>query len=328
MTEINKRKIIQIEAFDEPEISKMKAAVTDDFYIKNIYGNTDKKTLKEELKDAEVVIGAPPLSLLLEPEVNCPKLKFVQMVWAGTDMYTAVEEKFPSEQIMLANGSGAYGLIMSQFVIGMTLSVMLNFNDYHRQQTAKIWERRGPVQSLDHARVLIFGAGDIGTAVAQRLQGFDAYCIGVCRNVDKKRPYFNELCTLENAEKYIPSADVIVCCIPNNAATVGYMDRTKIGLMKESAVIVNVGRGNFIDCMALNDALNNRKIWGAALDVTSPEPLPKDHPLWENPRCMITPHASGASFGHFKETEKILCDIVCENLKRYCDGEEIKNRIY
>lgn len=115
--------------------------------------------------------------------------------------------------------------------------------------------------------LMIFGAGDIGSAIAKRFEGFDTYTIGVCRNVEKQRPFFDEL-------------------------------------------------------------LKCGHLWGAALDVTNPEPLPKDHPLWSNPRCMITPHASGATFEHLEATEDLLCEIVCDNISRYCNGEEIKNRIY
>jgi len=91
---------------------------------------------------------------------------------------------------------------------------------------------------------------------------------------------------------------------------------------------VNVGRGNFIDCMALNQLLKEDKIWGAALDVTNPEPLPEDHPLWNNPKCMITPHASGGAFDMAKETEDLLCSVVCDNISRYCQGKIIINKIY
>ena len=106
------------------------------------------------------------------------------------------------------------------------------------------------------------------------------------------------------------------------------MNYRRLNAMKEGAIIVNVGRGNFIDCMALDDVLRSNHLWGAALDVTNPEPLPINHPLWNNPKCMITPHASGTTFKHLDATENLLCDIVCDNLSRYCDGTEIRNRVY
>lgn len=99
-------------------------------------------------------------------------------------------------------------------------------------------------------------------------------------------------------------------------------------MMKKNSIIVNVGRGNFIDCAALNEELNNGHLRGAALDVTNPEPLPAEHPLWENPRCIITPHASGVVFGHLKQTEALLCQLTSENLRRYRNQEKLKNQIF
>lgn len=213
------------------------------FCIKQLVSNYETEELKREILDAEIIIGQPPLALLQNPEINCPKLKMIQMTWAGTDIYMPGDMSFPKGKIALANASGTYGMIMSQFVIGMILSVMLNFKDYHTQQQNKIWEKRGPIRSLDHAKVLIYGAGDIGSAIAKRLIRFDAYCIGVCRNTEKTRDYFHELCTLEDAHRYLPDADIVIGCIPNTEETEGYMNYQRLKSMKKDAIIVNVGRG-------------------------------------------------------------------------------------
>ena len=126
----------------------------------------------------------------------------------------------------------------------------------------------------------------------------------------------------------MPAADVVVCCIPNSSQTAGFMDSRRLKMMKKNSIVVNVGRGNFIDCAALNEELNNDHLWGAALDVTNPEPLSAEHPLWENPRCIITPHASGVAFGHLKQTEALLCQLTCENLRRYRNQKKLKNQIF
>lgn len=328
---MTERKLLILEPIQEKHLEEIKKTVKDSFIIKQLKqlpNSCSREELKAELKDAEIVIGQPPLDLLQNPEVNCPKLKLIQMTWAGTDIYTRSEFDFPKDRIVLANASGAFGMVMSQFALGMILSVMFNFKDYHIQQQNRIWEKKGPVKSLDKAKVLIFGAGDIGSAIAKRLTGFDAYCIGVCRNTDKPRAYFNETCSLEDAQRYFPDADVVIGCIPNTFETEKYMNYERLKSMKEDAIIVNVGRGNFIDCMALDELLRNGHLFGAALDVTDPEPLSKDHPLWSNPKCMITPHTSGTTFGHLDATEDLLCEIVCDNLSRYCKGEEIINRVY
>lgn len=324
---MSNRKILILDPFRAKHINLIKEAAAD-FTVESLPGDCSEEALLAQLQDAEIVIGQPPMKYIQDRANICPELKFIQMTWAGTDIYTRSSDPFPKDSILLANASGTFGMIMSQFVVGMTLSLMLNFKAYHAQQDQKFWERRGPIESLDHAKVLIYGAGDIGSAIAKRLQGFDAYTVGVCRNTAKVRPYFDELCTLEEAEKFLPEVDVVVGCIPNSEETCGYLNEKRLRSMKQGAVLVNVGRGNFIDCMALNDVLQEGLLWGAALDVTNPEPLPADHPLWENPRCMITPHASGATFGHLEATEDMLCEIICDNIQKYCNGETIRNKIF
>lgn len=318
------KKILVLDAFSDDHISQMNEAAGDGFVV----GRLDGRDIREALLEASIVIGQPDMELIQNPAVNCPDLKLIQMTWAGTDKYTRSSLKFPEESISLCNASGAYGLVISQFVIGQILTLMLNFKTYHNQQQNKIWERRGPIKSLHNARVLIYGAGDIGTNTAKRLTGFDAYTIGVCRDKTKKREYFDELCTLEEAEKYLSDADVVVCCIPNSEQTEGYFDRTRLSLLKKNAIIVNVGRGNFIDLDSLNELIDKGLIYGAALDVTNPEPLPADHPLWENERVMITPHASGVAFDHLRATEDLLCKIACDNIRNLIEGKPLINRIY
>ena len=322
------RKILITEPFRNSDIEKIKEAAGEEFLINQIVEDWDSEEVKKELADAEVVIGQPPMSFLANKANTCPRLKFIQMTWAGTDMYTLSDTKFPEGEILLANASGTFGMVMSQYVIGMILSVMLDFKGYNKQQEERVWKRRGPVKSLDHARVMIFGAGDIGTSVAKRLTGFDAYCIGVCRDTKRERDYFDKLITLDEVQDYLKDIDVVVGCIPNNSDTKEFMNFERLSAMKEGSIIVNVGRGNFIDCIALNELLDKGHLWGAALDVTNPEPLPIEHPLWNNPKCMITPHSSGASFGMLEDTIDLLCDIVCDNISRYKNCEEIRNRIY
>lgn len=321
------RELLVLEPFNDSQIEEFARVAGPEFKTVRV-SNSDEDSIKNALKTAEIVIGVPSPELIRNPEVDCPNLKLVQMTWAGTDIYTRGEIPFPSAHMNLCNARGAYGMVISQFVIGQILSIMLHFKTYHLNQEREIWQRKGNIKSLEGAKVLIFGAGDIGTNTAKRLTGFDAYTIGVCRDTTKARPYFNELTTLDNARKYLPEVDVIVCCIPNTKDTEGYFDADTLKLIKNDAIIVNVGRGNFIDNIALNEELNNGHLFGAALDVTNPEPLPENHPLWSNPRCFITPHASGVGFGHLDKTVDLIADIAIRNIKHYIAGEELENKIY
>ena len=111
--------------------------------------------------------------------------------------------------------------------------------------------------------------------------------------------------------------------LPGNASTYHVLNRERIGLLKPNAIVLNVGRGTAIDTDALSDALYAGKITGAALDVTDPEPLPADHPLWSAPGALITPHISGGY--SLPETLAQICDIFAENLERFRKGEPLRN---
>lgn len=287
---------------------------------KAVLRQTDARANSDEmralLQESDVVLGEPAPELLAE---GTP-VRWVQMSWAGTDLYTRSNIPFP-KGVRLTNVAGtAFGHIISQFVVGQIIAIAQNFPAYVRLQERAQWMGVGPVMSLENANVLIFGAGDLGGLTAKRLMGFDAHCTGVCRDVAKPRPHFERLVTLDEAESLLPEAHVVVNCLPNTDETAGWLDERRLRLMRKGSILANVGRGNFVDCNALARVLAEGHLRGAALDVTEPEPLPHSHPLWQEPRCFITPHQAGGSFGKSFGTEDRICDVCCENLRRYVSG--------
>ncbi len=283
----------------------------------NVGANSDE--MRTYLAQSDAVIGEPAPALLNEGT----SVRWVQMTWAGTDLYTRSTIPFP-DGVRLTNVAGAaYGHIISQYILGQVIAIMQNFPTYVRQQERELWKCAGGVQSLDNTQVLIFGTGDIGLCTARRLQGFDATIVGVCRNTSRPRPGFHTLVSLEDAERFLPTSDVVINCLPNTNDTARWMNEQRLNLMKEGSILVNVGRGNFIDCQALARVLSTGRLRGAALDVTDPEPLPAGHPLWQEPRCVITPHEAGGAFGKSTGTEDRICDVCCENLHRFVHNEPL-----
>ena len=138
---------------------------------------------------------------------------------------------------------------------------------------------------------------------------------------------YDKMVTLEQLDEVLPEADIIVCALPHTPETVGLLNRHRLGLMKPDAVLVNGGRGSLIDQDALCELLQAGHFWGVGLEVTSPEPLPKGHPLWDQPRLMITPHAAGNSFGPGSPLERKIWDHMIRNVTAYLRGEPIKNQI-
>lgn len=316
------RKLLILVPFKEYHMERIRRAAGDDFTIEFHPNGLPEEELRTALSDAEVVIGEPAPHLLHETD----SVKWVQMTWAGTDLYTRGKVPFPAG-MRLTNASGGFGNLISQYVVGQTLSIMQNLPGYREQQMQENWSDMGPVASLEGATVMIFGAGNIGSEVARRLEGFDCTIMGICRRPHENRTYFDSLFTLDQAEMLLPLADVVVGCIPNTPETAHFLNEDRLRRMKKGAVLVNVGRGNFIDCEALARVLAEGRLRGVALDVTDPEPLPVGHPLWKEPRCVITPHVSGGSFGRHKVTEDLICEICCKNLMKWRDGAKLNNVI-
>lgn len=321
-------KVLVIVPFKEDHMARICEAAGPDATVEQLVIKDPKPfdtTLQDAIKQADVVIGEPPLKMLRADGVQ---VKWVQSTWAGTDMYTDSVQGFPQGMILTNVAGAAYGHIMSQYVVGQILAITQNLGMYARQQLTTSWTDLGANMSLEGANVLIYGAGDIGQHVAKRLASFDcARITGVCRSTDRPRPHFDELVSLQRAELLLPNADVVVGCIPSSPQTKKYFNDRRLRLIKQGGVLVNVGRGNFIDNEALNVVLSEGLLRGAALDVTDPEPLPRNHPLWRNPRCLITPHISGGAFAHSDGTEERICEICCENLRRYRAGEELAHRV-
>lgn len=282
------------------------------------------QALREALTRCEVIIGEVPTRLLRGDGVS---VKWLQSTWSGVDAYTGKGTHFP-EGIMLTNAAGAYGHTISQFVVGQILAIAQNTGMYARYQSSMAWKDLGAVMSLEGTRVLVFGAGDLGQQVAKRLSGFDVASItGVCRDTEKPRMGFDKLVSLARAEQLLGQSDVIVGCLPSTSGTVRWLGERRLQLIKQGAILVNVGRGDFVDCTALARMLETGQLRGAALDVTDPEPLPVKHPLWRCKNCLVTPHVAGGAFGKSDKTEANITAIVCDNLKRYAEGRELVNRV-
>lgn len=282
----------------------------------------------EIINDADIIIGEPDIADILDNQ----KLKWVQMTWAGTDKYTtqkalAGNKKGFPKSVMLSNASGSFGDIMSEYALGAVLSVYHRFPSYQKQQEKQIWCDAGAEDSLFGKTVLLLGAGDIGTKVAQKCKAFSMHTIGMRRDVSKKPDVFDEMYELSALDEILPKADLVICSLPDKPNTRGLLSKDRLLMMKSDAVLLNMGRGTILDCFVLDNVLKSGHLKAAILDVTSPEPLPKEHPLWKNDKVMITPHIAGPSIAHAKITQNHIVDLCCDNLKRFFGGEEILHLI-
>lgn len=284
----------------------------------------DKVQEQECMRNANIIIGEPDLALIRQNDV----LEWVQMTWAGTDKYTikSSDYGFP-KHVQLTNMSGAFGIIMSEYAIGAILALYRHFPTYWQQQKNAIWMDAGAEDSLYGKMVLLLGTGDIGSNLAKRLKAFGTTNIGIRRDITKIPDGFDEICGFEQLDELLTRADIVACSLPNKPQTRNLLTKERLLKMKKEAVLLNMGRGGLMDTNVLADVLETGHLKGVVLDVSSPEPLPKEHPLWKCDRVMITPHIVGPSIGHCPATQDRIVDACCENVKRYFLGEALLHKI-
>lgn len=273
------------------------------------------------LKNAHIIIGEPRN----EDFQYCENLELMHSPSSGVNYYLN-GGKFP-EGVILCCMTGGYGNVLAEHMLGLTLSLCRRLPEYHDQQKEHLWQLRKYDKQLEDCTLLILGAGDIGTTLAKWMRPMVEKIIGVRRVTREYPDCYDRMVTLEQLEEVLPEADLILCALPHTAQTIHLLNEEKLRLMKEDAVLVNGGRGSLIDQEALCKLLDEGRFWGVGLEVTSPEPLPKDHPLWDQPRVIITPHAAGNSFAPDSPLVRKIWKFIIPNVCRYLRGEEPENRV-
>ena len=273
------------------------------------------------LKQAQILIGEPRN----EDFVYCEKLELMHSPSSGVNYYMD-GGKFPKNAILCCM-TGGYGNVLAEHLLALVLSLCRRLPEYHDQQKEHRWELRRYDKQLEDCTLLILGAGDIGTTVAKWMRPMVRKVIGVRRVARTFPDCYDEMVTLDRLDDVLGEADLIVCALPHTARTVRLLNEDRLRKMKKDAVLVNGGRGSLIDQEALCRCLDEGWFWGVGLEVTSPEPLPKDHPLWDQPRVLITPHAAGNSFAPDSPLVKKIWKFIIPNVCRYLRGEEPENQV-
>ena len=272
----------------------------------------------DKAAEYEVIYGLCPPSELKA----AANLKWFCCSFAGVDAYMN-EDIYPNKDVMLSNSSGAYGITISEHILMVTLMMLRQMPKFEEIVRAREWEKGLSMRSICGSSITVLGTGDIGTNFARRAKALGAKVVrGVRRTKKAGDPAYDEMYTLEELDSILPETEILVMALPGTRDTAHILSRRRIGLLPQDAYVVNVGRGSAIDQEALMEALNGGHLAGAALDVMVPEPLPKDHPLWDTKNLLLTPHISGnMSLG-------ITCDrdvaLFCEDLKNFASGKKLK----
>ncbi len=269
------------------------------------------------LADAGMIVG--PVAPELLPSAK--KLEVLQLQSAGADAY--IKPGVLPETVDLCNATGAYGLAVAEHLFAGILAVMKKLHRYRDNQRELVWKGLGLVGTMLGATVLIIGPGDIGGTLAVMCRALGAHIICVRRRRTEKPDFADEVYTTEELDAVLPRADIVALAVPGSPETVHLLSRERIALLKDGVIVANGGRGTAIDTDALAEAMDSGKVGYAFLDVTDPEPLPPEHPLWKKPDVFITPHVAGGY--NMIETQFRIARVVAKNIRHYLAGEPREN---
>jgi phosphoglycerate dehydrogenase-like enzyme len=260
---------------------------------------------RDLVTDATVVAGTAIDEELLE---RAESLRLFASTYAGYDHLPL--DALRERGVALTSAAGVHGPNVAEYVVGGWLSLARGFLRARRQQREHVWQA---FQASDFAgsRVCVVGLGAIGEAVVSRLGGFDVETVAV-RHSPEKGAATDEVYGYDGIHEAVADARYVALACPLTDETRGLVDRSLLRTMHPDSYLVNVARGPVVVTDDLVDALQRNYVGGAVLDVTDPEPLPGDHPLWDFENVLLTPHNAG----HTPEYYERLADIVAENVRR------------
>ncbi len=272
-----------------------------------------------EIADADVLLGFCDESIL----AAAVQLRWLQAYWAGVEDCVN-SPRLQSGQVTLTNGQRLGSPALAEHAIAMMMMLMRGLDLHHAKQLDGVWDPavgnpRNTFLELEGRTVLVVGLGGIGSQVARRAHALGMRVIAT-RGSRREGPAYVEYVGLADEVVGLAArADVVINTVPLTAQTRGMFNEVFFASMKESAYFISVGRGGTTVTDDLVAALTAGEIAGAGLDVTDPEPLPANHPLWSMPRVLITPHTAARSDRSLAR----LWLLVQENVRRYAAGEPL-----
>jgi len=279
---------------------------------------------KDAAEAAKLAAGVDAVLGFCTPEVLAAgtKIRWIQVYWAGVERCVSLPA-LAERNILLTNMQRVAAPVMAEHVLAMMLAFTRGLDFYILERSAARWTRELPppakLTALEGKTVLVVGLGGIGTEVAKRAYALGMRVVATRASGRDGPPFVSYVGLPDELRKLAGEADFIVNTTPLTPATTGVFDAGFFAAAKQGAYFVNVGRGRSVVQADLVDALKSGRIAGAGLDVTDPEPLPADHPLWKFPNVIITPHVSADS----DADQQVRFAILRENLRRYVAGEKM-----
>lgn len=264
-------------------------------------------------QSCEVCFGNVPAEWLH----SAPRLRWLQLESVGFEYYQGVPA-LPKSPVF-TNLRGLFSRPAAETMLGGLLAYYRGLSQLALAQVKRRWvclEVRPQTQQLHGRRVIVLGHGSIGRRVRILLSAFECHVQSFARTSADA-----ELRTLDDLDRALPEADVVVSCLPQTPDTRGLFGRHRLALLSVTAIFANIGRGSVVDETALIDALQQGRLGGAVLDVTLEEPLPATHPLWSCPRTILLQHTGGG----YRDELLDKARAFLANLARFDRGEPLEN---
>ncbi|MGE7763106.1 D-2-hydroxyacid dehydrogenase [Peribacillus sp. NPDC097895] len=269
-----------------------------------------EKWTDEPLSEAEILItyGEDLTEEVIRKATN---LKWIMVMSAGMELmpFKALEDR----GILVTNARGIHKIPMAEYAIGMLLQYEKKMKLLMKNEGEELWDRKIEVGELNGKKMLILGAGAIGGEVARLGKAFRMKTMGVNRSGQPVESV-DRLYTLDHLLEALPEADYIISVLPSTGETKDLLQKEHFKAMKDSAVFVNIGRGDLVNEEVLIEALETKELAHAILDVFNPEPLGKGHPFWRMENVTVSPHLSSKSGEYLPRTFAIFEKNMLEYL--------------
>lgn len=250
-------------------------------------------------------------------------LAWIQVPWAGVDRFLRTPGLEHRPDLVITNMKGMHGPAIADHVFALILAQARRLRQLERARTEGRWDRSAAAGawSLEGRTLLVAGLGGIGTEVARRGHGFGMRVLATRRSRAEGPDFVERVERAPALPELLPEADILVLAVPLTEETRGLIGARELDLLPDHALVVNIGRGALLDTGALVEALEEGRLGGACLDVTDPEPLPPEHPLWQREDVWITPHVAGVA----ELTRRRQRALLAANLRRFGAGRPLLN---
>jgi len=281
----------------------------------------NSKNVMQEIGDADAFIGS-----ITPDEVRAgKKLQWVQVMSAGVEgvLHLSGSDALRDSNIVLTNNRIVQGPEIADHAMAMLLMLTRHLYTFYEHKQQELWQppRPYPGVELNGRTAVIIGVGGIGTQIAFRAWGHGMSVIGVDPEDIPYMPVIKKVVKPDQLDEVLPEADVVFISAPHTALSHKMMGARQFELMKKDSYFIAVSRGGIYDMNGLVKALESKRLAGAGVDVTDPEPLPKGHPLWKYKNVIITPHIAGRS----DKDHARMIGTAQENIRRFVEGKPLIN---